>query len=93
MNTLLPVSLNDSTCMITETVSNTNKPPMIPKTTSCLAIILTAPNDPPNDSEPVSHIKILAGGALNHKKPRHAPTIDPQKIEASPTFKIYGICK
>ena len=28
----------------------------------------TAPNDPPKDKDPVSPIKILAGGALNHKK-------------------------
>ena len=79
--------------MITETVSSTNNPPIITKTISCLEIILTAPNDPPKDKEPVSPIKILAGGALNHKKPKQEPTIDPQKIEASPTLGIYGICK
>ena len=39
----------------------------------------TAPKDPPNAKDPVSPIKILAGGALNHKNPRHAPIIDPQK--------------
>ena len=50
--------------------------------------MLTAPKDPPKDSEPVSPMKIFAGGALNHKKPRHDPTIDPQKIEVSPTFTI-----
>ena len=30
-------------------------------------------------------IKIFAGGALNQRKPRHAPIIAPQNIEASPT--------
>ena len=72
--------------MITETVSSTNNPPIIPKTISCFVIMLTAPKDPPNDREPVSPIKILAGGALYHKKPKHDPTIEPQKIEASPTL-------
>jgi len=38
-------------------------------------------------------MKTFAGGALNHKKPKHEPTIEPQKIEASPTSAIYGICK
>ena len=42
--------------------------------------------EPPRDKEPVSPIKIFAGGALYHKKPKQDPTIDPQKIEASPTF-------
>ena len=46
-------------------------------------IIPTAPNDPPKDNEPVSPIKILAGGALNQRKPRHDPIIAPQKIEIS----------
>ena len=35
-------------------------------------------NEPPSDNEPVSPIKILAGGALYHKKPKHEPTIAPQ---------------
>ena len=44
-------------------------PPVIAKTISCLVIMPTAPKEPPKDNEPVSPIKILAGGALNHKKP------------------------
>ena len=67
--------------MITEAVSNTNSPPIIPKTISCLEIKLTAPKDPPNDNEPVSPIKIFAGGALYHKNPKHDPTIEPQKTQ------------
>ena len=43
-----------------------------------------APKDPPNANEPVSPINILAGGALNHKNPKQAPIIDPQKTETSP---------
>ena len=59
----------------------TNNPPVIAKTISCLVIIPTAPNDPPRERDPVSPIKILAGGALNHKKPRQAPIIAPQKLK------------
>ena len=73
---------------MTETVSNTNNPPIMANTISCFEIILTAPKDPPNDKEPVSPIKIFAGGALYHKKPRHYPTIEPQKIEVSPTLAM-----
>ena len=79
--------------MITETVSKTNNPPIIAKTISCFTIIAIAANDPPKERDPVSPIKIFAGGALYHKKPKQAPTIDPQKIESSPTSGIYWICK
>ena len=44
-------------------------------------------------SEPVSPINIFAGGALYQKKPKQEPTIDPQKIDNSPTSGIYCICK
>ena len=30
-------------------------------------------------------IKIFAGGALYQRKPKQAPTTEPQKIESSPT--------
>ena len=84
-----PVSLNEITCIITETVSSTNIPPIIAKTISCLTIIATAARDPPKDRDPVSPIKILAGGALYQRNPKQEPTIDPQKIEISPTSGIY----
>ena len=74
--------------MITETVSKTNNPPIIAKTISCLTIIAMAANEPPNDNDPVSPIKILAGGALYHRKPKQAPTIEPQKIDS---FHIWNI--
>ena len=38
--------------------------------------IAIAVKDPPNDNEPVSPMKIFAGGALYHKKPKHDPTIE-----------------
>ena len=43
------------------------------------------------EREPVSPIKIFAGGALYQRKPRQEPTIEPQKIESSPTSGIYCI--
>ena len=89
LKTLLPVNLNDITCINTDKVSNTNRPPIIARTISCFTIIATVANEPPKESDPVSPIKILAGGALYHRKPKHAPTIEPQKIAISPTSGIY----
>ena len=66
---------------------------MIASTISCLVNIDIAPKDPPRARDPVSPINIFAGGALNHKKPRQAPIIEPQNIATSPTPSIYGICK
>ena len=51
-------------------------------------IIPTAPKEPPKDNDPVSPINIFAGGALNHKKPKHDPIIAPQKIDISPVPSI-----
>ena len=93
IKTLFPVSLKDITCMITETVSRTNSPPIIARTISCLTITATAAKEPPKDKDPVSPMKIFAGGALYQRKPRQDPTIAPQKIAVSPTPGIYWICK
>ena len=62
---------------------------MIASTISCLAIIATAAKEPPSDKDPVSPMKILAGGALYQRNPKQDPTIDPQNIESSPTSGIY----
>ena len=75
--------------MITEMVSRTNSPPIIAKTISCFTIIATAAKDPPKDKDPVSPMKIFAGGALYQRKPRQDPTIAPQKIAISPTSGMY----
>ena len=85
----LPVNLKDITCIITETVSRTNNPPIMAKTISCLTIIAIAANEPPKERDPVSPINIFAGGALYQRKPKHAPTIEPQNIESSPTSGMY----
>ena len=79
------------TCIITDTVSKTNKPPIIASTISCLTIIAIAANEPPKESEPVSPIKIFAGGALYQRKPRQDPTIEPQNIDNSPVSGMYCI--
>ena len=50
-----------------------------------------AASEPPKESDPVSPMKIFAGGALYQRKPKQDPTIDPQKIESSPTSGIYCI--
>jgi len=34
-------------------------------------------------------MKIFAGGALYQRKPKHEPTIEPQKTDSSPTSGIY----
>ena len=78
---------------MTEAVSKTNKPPIIANTISCFTIIAIAARDPPKEREPVSPMKIFAGGALYQRKPKHAPTIEPQKIDSSPTFGMYWICR
>ena len=62
-------------------------------TSSCLVATLDIPITPPRDNEPVSPMKISAGGALNHKKPIDAPMIAPQNTDTSPTPLIYGINK
>ena len=89
MKTLFPVNLKDITCIITETVSKTNNPPIMAKTISCLTMIATAAKEPPKEKDPVSPMKILAGGALYHRKPKQDPTIAPQKIAISPTPGMY----
>ena len=73
---------------MTDTASNTNNPPVIANTISCFVTTPTAPKDPPKASEPVSPIKIFAGGALNHKNPIDAPIIAPQNTDTSPTPSI-----
>ena len=53
-------------------------------TTSCLVATAIAPSAPPSASEPVSPMKIIAGGALNQRNPRPAPTSAPQITASSP---------
>ena len=70
---------------MTDTVSNTKRPPIIISINSCLAAEAVTPITPPSDNEPVSHIKTIAGGALNHKNPNPDPIMAPRKTVISPT--------
>src|SRR5690606_19893899 len=92
-NTRLPVSLNEVTWIITESVSSTKRPPITASTISCLVATATAPTAPPRASEPVSPMKILAGGALYQRKPRPAPIIAPQNTATSPTPGTKWTCR
>src|ERR1044072_7214731 len=69
-NTRLPVSLNEITCTITDTAPATTSPPTIASTSSCLVAPATEPSSPPSASEPVSPMKIEAGGGLDQRKDR-----------------------
>jgi hypothetical protein len=54
-------------------------------TNSCFTATATVPSNPPSASEPVSPMKICAGGALNHRKPSPAPIKAEQTMVYSPT--------
>ena len=54
------------------------------KTISCFNKILIDPNAAPNESEPVSPINTIAGGALYHKKPSAEPIIAAHNTVSSP---------
>ena len=79
--------------MITDSASSTKRPPMMASTNSCLVATAMAPSTPPSASEPVSPMKIAAGGALNHRKPRPAPTTAPQSTASSPVPGTKWICR
>ncbi len=69
---------------MTEAASMTNRPPTMPSTSSCLVATAMAPRAPPRASEPVSPMKILAGGALYQRKPVPPPMMAAQKMASSP---------
>ncbi len=66
--TLFPNNLKDITCIITDDASKTKSPPAIKRAASCFVIKLIVPKNPPNASEPVSPINILAGGGVKPQK-------------------------
>ena len=55
----------------------TKIPPMMISRISVFVITASPAIAPPRPSEPVSPMKIVAGNALNHRKPTHAPTRQP----------------
>src|SRR5215213_4582379 len=93
LKTRFPVSLNEATWMITDMISSTNSPPTMARTISCLAATAIVPRSPPRASEPVSPMKIWAGGALNQRKPMPAPISAPQITASSPVPGTKWICR
>ncbi len=69
---------------MTDIASRTKIPPIIIRTNSCFVITAIEAKIAPNEREPVSPIKIIAGGALNHRKPRQLPNSAQHKILNSP---------
>ena len=55
----------------------TKIPPRRISSTSVLVMTASPAIAPPSPSEPVSPMKIVAGNALNHRKPTQAPTRQP----------------
>ena len=86
--TRLPVVLKEATWTMTDAVSSTNRPPMMASTISCLVMTLIVPSAAPIDSDPVSPMNTIAGGALNQRNPSPAPTSAPQNTVSSPVPAI-----
>ena len=61
------------TWMTTDRVTITNRPPMMTSRRSRFISRQSAARPEPIDSDPVSPMKIFAGAAFHHRKPRHAP--------------------
>ena len=69
------VALNQVTCSITETVSTTKTPPSTMSSSSVRVRIARPASAAPRASEPVSPMKICAGAAFHHRKPKQAPVM------------------
>ena len=67
----------------TDSASITKIPPSRISSTSVFVITASPAIAPPSPSEPVSPMKIVAGKALNHRKPMHPPTRQPASIARS----------
>ena len=64
----------EKTWIITLSASTTKMPPSRISRISVFVMIASPAIAPPSASEPVSPMKIVAGNALNHRKPTQAPT-------------------
>ena len=77
--------------MRTLSASTTKMPPSTIRSSSVFVITARPAIAPPSPSDPVSPMKIVAGKALNHKKPTQAPTRQPQSSARSrwpPVMKV-----
>src|ERR1700683_1005361 len=68
--------------MTTDIVMITNKPPRISSSRSVRVTMAKPASVPPRASAPVSPMKILAGGAFHHRKPKQAPMEKQQQVSA-----------
>ena len=59
--------------MITDSVMATNRPPRMTTSSSVRVVMASPASAPPRAREPVSPMKILAGEAFHHRKPKQAP--------------------
>ena len=71
-NTRLRVVWKEITWITTDSASITKMPPSRISSTSVFVITASPAIAPPSPSEPVSPMKIVAGKALNQRKPMHA---------------------
>ena len=92
-NTRLPVSLNEATWIITDSVSITKMPPMITSTSSWRTITALVPSTAPSASAPMSPMNTIAGEVLNQRKPRPAAAMAAQMITSSPAPGTCGLCR
>ncbi len=89
-NTRLRVVWKEITWITTDSASITKIPPSRISSTSVLVITASPAIAPPSPSEPVSPMKIVAGKALNQRKPMHAPTRQPASIARSKSPREEG---
>ena len=73
---------------MTESVSITNNPPIMNKTSACFIDTAIQPRAEPRDKDPVSPMNTAAGGALYHKNPNPLPIKAEENIRISPLPRI-----
>ncbi len=72
-NTRRPKTRKLTTWITTDSVTMTNRPPMTGRRSCRFICRHSAARPDPMASEPVSPMKIRAGAAFHHRKPRQAP--------------------
>ena len=80
---LARLTLKTLTCTMTESVITTNRPPRISSSSSVRVRIANPARAAPRAREPVSPMKIAAGEAFHHRKPKQAPVIAAAMIARS----------
>ena len=91
MNTLFPVLLKCTTCIITDKVSIIGIIAITTKISGIFKYKAIPAIAQPKSNEPVSPINTFAGCKLNNKNPKHAPIRIAPISETSGTLKIIPI--